>query len=123
MNALPAYVSSVCRLSPRELVELVQYYDAVFGRCDIIVGLDQQTFNARLDVLANVASLGERVAVGYGERYIESFAQGPMGKLSGKHAGEEGPEVRTHSRMYVFPQPVGPNNNKFDLSILTRWGP
>lgn len=27
-----------------------------------------------------------------------------------------------YSNMYVFPTPVGPINNKFDLSISVLWG-
>lgn len=49
----------------------------MLGSLDIVVGLDEQPFDARLDVLSDIPSLCKRVAVADGKGYIELLAQGP----------------------------------------------
>jgi hypothetical protein len=46
----------------------------MLGSLDIIIGLDEQPFDARLDVLSDIPGLCKRVAVAYGEWYVEFLA-------------------------------------------------
>ena len=46
----------------------------MFGRLSVVVGLDQESFDAAFDVLADVAGLCERIAVAYREGNINLLA-------------------------------------------------
>jgi hypothetical protein len=58
-----------------DLVDLVDVDDAALGRFDIVVRGLQQLQQQVLDVLADVARLGERRRVADGERHIEHARQ------------------------------------------------
>ena len=55
----------------RDLVDLVDVDDAGLGPLDVVVGGLDQLEEDVLDVLADVAGLGERGGVGDGERHVE----------------------------------------------------
>ena len=76
MDSLAADVPAVDGFFLRDLVELVEDDDAVFGSLDVVVGFDQEALDAGLDVLADVAGLCEGVAVADGERDVELLAEG-----------------------------------------------
>ena len=46
LDALASYVSPVDRLFSGNLVELVEDDDSVFGGLDIVIGLDEEAFDA-----------------------------------------------------------------------------
>ena len=58
-----------------DLVDLVDVDDAGLGALDVVVGgLDQLEQNV-LDVLADIAGLGQRGGIGDGERHVEHLGQ------------------------------------------------
>ena len=59
----------------RDLVDLVDVDDAGLGALDVEVGGLDQLEQDVLDVLADVAGLGERRRVGDGERHVEDAGQ------------------------------------------------
>ena len=63
-----------------DLVDLVDVDDAALGRLDVEVGGVQELQEQVLDVLADVAGLGERGGVADGERHVEDL---------GERAGQE----------------------------------
>jgi hypothetical protein len=82
-----------------DLVDLVDVDDAGLGTLDVEVGGLDQLEQDVLDVLADVARLGQRGGVGDGERHVELRA-------------------RVCARC-VLPQPVGPSSRMFDLASST----
>ena len=60
----------------RDLVDLVDVDDALFGLLDVVVGGLDELEQDVLDVLADVAGLGQRGGVGDGERDVEAAGQG-----------------------------------------------
>lgn len=81
MNALAAYVPAVHGFPASDLIEFVQDYDAVLTGFDVVVGFYEQALDACLDVLADVAGLGERVAVADGKGDVELLAEGSVERL------------------------------------------
>jgi hypothetical protein len=82
-----------------DLVDLVDVDDAGLGLLDVVVsGLDQLEQDV-LDVLADVAGLGERVA--------SAMANGTLSMRASVCA------------RWVLPQPVGPMSRMFDLASST----
>ena len=59
-----------------DLVDLVDVDDALLGPLDVVVGVLQQVDDDVLDVLADVAGLGEGGGVGDGEGDVEDLGQG-----------------------------------------------
>src|SRR5690606_35718811 len=59
----------------RDLVDLVDVDDALLRLLDVVVALLQQLLDDVLDVLADVARLGEGGGVGDGERHVEQPRQ------------------------------------------------
>src|SRR5437868_4612716 len=55
----------------RDLVDLVDIYDATLAALDIVIGILQQRQDDVLDVFANVAGLGQRGGIRDGERDLE----------------------------------------------------
>lgn len=49
----------------------------MFGRPYIVISFYQKSLDTAFNVLTNVTSLCERVAVAYCERHVELFAQSP----------------------------------------------
>ena len=60
----------VIRLA-RDLVDLVDVDDAALRLLDVVVALLQQLLDDVLDVLADVARLGERRRIGHDERHVQ----------------------------------------------------
>ena len=60
-----------------DLVDLVDVDDAALGRLDVEVGRVQQLQEQVLDVLADVAGLGQRGGVADGERHVEDLGERP----------------------------------------------
>ena len=58
-----------------DLVDLVDVDDAALRLLDVVVGVLQQVDDDVLDVLADVAGLGEVGGVGDGERHVEDARQ------------------------------------------------
>ena len=58
-----------------DLVDLVDVDDAALGALDVVVGVLQQLDDDVLDVLADVAGLGERGRVGDRERHVEDLGE------------------------------------------------
>ena len=58
-----------------DLVDLVDVDDAALRPLDIVVGGLQQLEDDVLDVLADIAGLGQRRGVGHGERHVERARQ------------------------------------------------
>ena len=58
----------------RDLVDLVDVDDAALRLLDVVVGVLQQVDDDVLDVLADVAGLGQVGGVGDGERHVEDLA-------------------------------------------------
>ena len=59
----------------RDLVDLVDVDDAGLRLLDVVVALLQQLLDDVLDVLADVAGLGQRGGIGDGERHIQQARQ------------------------------------------------
>src|ERR1044071_5754191 len=59
-----------------DLVDLVDVDDAALGALDVVIGVLQQRDDDVLDVLADVAGLGEVGRVGDRERHVEDARQG-----------------------------------------------
>ena len=59
-----------------DLVDLVDVDDAALGRLDVEVGGVQQLQQQVLDVLADVAGLGQGGGVADGEGHVEDLGQG-----------------------------------------------
>ena len=59
----------------RDLVDLVDVDDAALRLLDVVVGVLQQLDDDVLDVLADVAGLGQVGGVGDGERHVEDLGQ------------------------------------------------
>ena len=59
-----------------DLVDLVDVDDAALRALDIVVGRLQQLQDDVLDVLADIAGLGQRRGVRHGERHVEHAGQG-----------------------------------------------
>lgn len=76
LNTLSAYVSSVDGFFSSDLVKLVEDNDSMLGGLNVVVGFDEETLDAGFDVLADVACLGEGVAVADSEGDVEFFAEG-----------------------------------------------
>src|SRR5690606_31324417 len=60
----------------RDLVDLVDVDDALLRLLDVVVALLQQLLDDVLDVLADVAGLGEGRRVGHGERHVQQAREG-----------------------------------------------
>src|SRR5579862_5563264 len=60
----------------RDLVDLVDVYDSALASLDVIVGVLQQRQDDVLDVLADVAGLGQRGRVGDGEWHLQEAREG-----------------------------------------------
>ena len=58
-----------------DLVDLVDVDDAALGALDVVVGRLDEVQEDVLDVLADVAGLGQRRRVGDGERHVEDARQ------------------------------------------------
>jgi hypothetical protein len=73
LHALARHVAGDRRVLglARDLVDLVDVDDALLRLLDVVVALLQQLLDDVLDVLADVAGLGERGGVGDGERHVE----------------------------------------------------
>ena len=80
----------------RDLVDLVDVDDAALRALDVVVGGLQQLDDDVLDVLADVAGLGQGGGVGDGERHVEDAWRG-----SGR-AGSCREPVGPSSRMFDF---------------------
>ena len=74
-----------------DLVDLVDVDDAALGRLDVEVGGVQQLQQQVLDVLADVAGLGQRGGVADGERHVEDLGQraGQQGLAAAGRADEQ----------------------------------
>ena len=83
-----------------DLVDLVDVDDAALGALDVVVGGLQQVDDDVLDVLADVAGLGERRGVGDGERHVEDAAP-------------------ASARAASCREPVGPSRRMFDFCSST----
>jgi hypothetical protein len=83
----------------RDLVDLVDVDDAALALLDVVVGVLQEREDDVLDVLADVAGLGERCRVGDRERHLRKRAR-----------------VCASS---VLPEPVGPIRRMFDFCSST----
>src|SRR6516225_2555089 len=59
-----------------DLVDLVDIDDAALGALDVVVGGLQQLEDDVLDVLADIAGLGERGRIGHGEGHVEDTGEG-----------------------------------------------
>ena len=59
----------------RDLVDLVDIDDARLGLLDVVVALLQQLLDDVLDVLADIARLGQRRGIGDGERHVQQPRQ------------------------------------------------
>ncbi len=71
---------------PRNLVDLVDVDDALFGLLDVVVGGLDELEEDVLDVLADVAGFGQRRRVGDGEGDIKAAGQG-LGQVGLAAAG------------------------------------
>src|SRR5829696_3654514 len=60
---------------PRDLVDLVDVDDAALGPLDVVVGGLEQLEDDVLDVLADIARLGQRRRVGHRERHVEDAGE------------------------------------------------
>src|SRR5262245_37760918 len=58
-----------------DLVDLVDIDDAALGALHVVVGRLQQLEDDVLDVLADIAGLGQRGGVGHGERHVEDAGE------------------------------------------------
>jgi hypothetical protein len=58
-----------------DLVDLVDVDDAALGALDVVVSRLQQLQDDVLDVLADVAGLGQRGGISYGKRNVEDARQ------------------------------------------------
>src|ERR1044071_9558087 len=78
LDALTGHVARRRRRAAlaRDLVDLVDADDAARGLLDVAAGGAEQRLDHALDVLADVARLGERRGVRDGERYVELLGQG-----------------------------------------------
>ena len=85
----------------------------------IVVRLDEESLDACLDILPNVAGLREGVAVGYCEGDVELLAQCPAEALALIVRQSSHGLRPTDSRIYVLPTPVGPISSRLLLSIFT----
>ena len=77
LHALARHVAGdrgIVRLAG-DLVDLVDVDDAALGALDIVVGGLQQLQDDVLDVLADIAGLGQRRRVGHGEGHVEDAGQ------------------------------------------------
>ena len=54
-----------------DLVDFVEVDDSSLGALDVVVAFLQQLIQHRLNVLADVASLGQHGAVGHGKGHVE----------------------------------------------------
>ncbi len=77
LHALAGHVAGDRRVVAlaRDLVDLVDVDDAALRLLDVVVGVLQQAEDDVLDVLADVAGLGEAGRVGDGERHLEEARQ------------------------------------------------
>ena len=96
LHALAGHVAGDGRVLAlaRDLVDLVDVDDARLGLLDVVVGGLDELEQDVLDVLADVAGLGEGGGVGDGERHVE-------------HAGERLGEVRLAAAGGADEQDVG----------------
>src|SRR6185369_373441 len=77
LNALTGHVSSnrgVLRFS-RDLVDLVDVDDPALGPLDVVIGRLQEAQDDVLDVLADIAGLGQRRGIRDGERHPQHLGQ------------------------------------------------
>ena len=83
LHALAGYVAGDGRVFglAGDLVDLVDVDDAALGQLDVKIRRLQQAEQDVLDVLADVAGLGQRRGVGDGERHVQDL---------GQRLGEEG---------------------------------
>ena len=104
LDALAGHVAGDGDVARRaaDLVDLVDVDDALLGALDVEVGGLEQLQQDVLDVLADVAGLGEGGGVGHGEGHVEHAGQGPGEQ---RLAGAGGADSRT-----------------FDFSISTSRG-
>ena len=77
LHALARHVAGDRRIVgfPADLVDLVDIDDAALRPLDIIVGGLEQLEDDVLDVLADIARLGQRRGVGHGERHVEDAGE------------------------------------------------
>lgn len=75
LHAFAAYIAAVDGFAAGDLVEFVEDDDALFCGFGVIVCFDKEALDACLDVLADVAGLGEGVAVADGEGNVEFLAE------------------------------------------------
>src|SRR5262249_6797730 len=78
LHPLTGYVASngnVFSLA-RDLVDFVDINDAALSAFDIVVGILQQAQDDILNILANVAGLGQSSGISHGERDVEDLSQG-----------------------------------------------
>ena len=78
LHALAAHVAGdrgVVGLAA-DLVDLVDVDDAALRPLDVIVGRLQQLQDDVLDILADIAGLGQRRGVRHGERHVDDAGQG-----------------------------------------------
>ena len=77
LHALARHVAGDRRIVglARNLVDFVDIDDAALGALDIIVGRLQQLEDDVLDILADIARLGQRRGVGHGEGHVEDARQ------------------------------------------------
>jgi hypothetical protein len=78
LNALTGHVARDARVVAlsRDLVDLVDVDDPALRCLDVVVGVLQQLNDDVLDVLADVAGLGERRRVRDGERDVDDLGEG-----------------------------------------------
>ncbi len=78
LHALARHVAGDRRVLAlaRDLVDLVDVHDAALRALDVVVRRLQQVQDDVLDVLADVAGLGERRGVGDREGYVEDLREG-----------------------------------------------
>src|SRR5260221_6088325 len=77
LHALARHVASDRRVVgfAADLVDLVDIDDAALRTLDIVVGGLQQLEDDVLDILADIASLGQRRRMGHGERHVDDARQ------------------------------------------------
>jgi hypothetical protein len=73
LHTFTADIPAGSRLPPRNLIELVQHNNTVLSSFDVVVRLYKQPLNARFNVLADIASLRESIAIAYRERDVDLF--------------------------------------------------
>ena len=78
----------------RDLVDLVDVDDTALGLFDVVVGVLQQTDDDVLDILANVAGLGEVGGVGDGERDVQNLGQRLRQQRLARPGGSEQEDIR-----------------------------